>query len=164
MELKIKDWIFDVDIGLNMEISTKQAEEHCECGYCRNYYETLDLNYPDIRPFLAKFGVDPEGPDELSPFEPTIYEASFIVNGKITVPGKERLYVNGVPVRILSSEDADMDTERPKPYFVLLFGLLELPWVLSESAEDVISPANEPEYLERMNCKLMKLMNETQIS
>ena len=164
MLLKIADWVFDADIGLNMEISAKQAAEHCECGYCRNYYQTLDRNYPGIRPFLAKFGIDPEGPDELSPFEPTIYEASFIVNGEIAVFGNEKLYVDGVPVRILTSDDADMDTERPKPYFVLLFGLLELPWVLDEPEENVISPANEPEYLERMNRKLMKLMNETQIS
>ena len=34
-------------------------------------------------------------------------------------------------------------------------GELELPWVMDEPWEDVISPANEPEFLERMYRKLM---------
>ena len=75
-----------------------------------------------------------------------------------------QLYVDGIPVRILKSDAADMDTERPEPYFVLLFGLMELPWLLDEPAEDVISPANDPAYIERMKEKLIKLMNETELS
>ena len=164
MLLRIADWSFDVDLALNMDISARQAKEHCLCGYCRNYYRSLDLYYPDIRPFLANFGIDPEGPDELSPFEPTIYEASYIVNGRILELGQKQLFVDGVPVRILSDHEADMDTERPEPYFVLLIGLMELPWMLDEPADEVISPANEPAYMDRMREKLMLRMQETDIS
>lgn len=164
MLLRIADWAFEVDFVQNMDVSAQQAKEHCTCGYCRNYYMALDRCYPGIRSFLANFGIDPEGPDELSPFEPTIYEASFIVNGRIVERGMKHLYIDGIPVRILNAQDADMDTERSEPYFVLIIGLMELPWLLNEPADQVVSPANEQAYMIRMQKKLMHLMSETEMS
>lgn len=49
-----------------------------------------------------------------------------------------------------------MDTVRPKPYFVLIIGLMEQPWLLDEDPTQVISPANEESYLQRMEKKLLK--------
>lgn len=165
MLIQVCDWQFDVDVALNMEFSSKQALEHCMCGYCRNYYHAIDKTYPSLRPFLLKFGIDIEGPDELSPFEPTIYEASYIVNGSICRGSDGFFYVDGVPVMVINSADADMDTVRPNPYFVLVVGLMELPWVIDEDPLQVISPANEESYLERMERKLLKrLQNESMYS
>lgn len=155
MVMQIGGWTLDVDVALNMQITSAQAEDHCTCGYCRNFYETIDSSCPSLRPFLAKLGVHVDGPDELSPFEPTIYEASYIVNGKILKRSEQKLYIDGVPVKIVDAVHADMDTIRPEPYFVLVIGLIELPWVLDEDPSQVVSPANEEQYLQRMQRKLM---------
>ena len=156
MILTVNDWKFDVDISVNMEHSSAQAADHCMCGYCRNYYAAIDQICPHLRKFLLQFGLSIEGPDELSPFEPTIYEVTYVVNGSIVQKGTQLFYVDSIPVKVCSSVDADLDTERPDPYFTMTFGLIELPWVLDEPAEDVISPANEEAYLERMWKKLLR--------
>ena len=49
--------------------------------------------------------------------------------------------MNGVPVVAETSEDGT---------FLLWVGEMELPWIQIEPVEDVISPANMPEFLERM--------------
>lgn len=156
MIFSIADWVFDVNVEVNMEYSSMQASEHCTCGYCRNYYQTIDKAYPSVRPFFAQLGIDIEGPDELSPFEPTIYEATFVVNGEILQVGSQKAFVNGVPVTVLTSDEADLDTERSLPYFALTIGLLELPWVLDEPMDEVVSPANEESYMRRMWDKLLR--------
>lgn len=164
MKICVNDWVFNVDVPLNMEISSAQAKEHCTCGYCRNYYAAIDKACPTLRPFLANFGIDIEGPDELSPFEPTIYEASYIINGTIAQPSESGFFIDWIPVKVLSSQRADMDTERPDPYFVFVVGLIELPWVLQEDPADVISPANEAAYLQRMQNKLLTRMCDADIT
>lgn len=160
MLLSVHNWQFDVDVSLNMEISSAQAADHCLCGYCRNFYAAIDSACPSMRAFLAQFGADIEGPDELSPFEPTIYEASYIINGTIRRTSDFDLSVDGIPVRIVKSENADMDTVRSEPYFVLVIGLIKLPWVLDEDPLEVISPANEEAYLRRMEKKLLDRLGD----
>ena len=159
MHLALGDWLLDVDIELTMSISAAQAIEHCDCGYCRNFYATLDAEYPSIRPFLMKFGLYAEAPDELCPFEPTIYEVTYIVQGTILHFGMQNLTIDGIPLKICSSQQADMYTEHPEPYFTLCIGLLELPWSLSEPMNQVISPANEEENLLRMQQKLLQRLD-----
>lgn len=111
------------------------------CAYCRNYYETVDTAYPNLRPFLEQFGVNIEGPSELMPFEPTLLLACYRVQGNIVSWGQSALSVNGIPVVAEASEDGT---------FLLWVGEMELPWIQIEPVEDVISPANMPEFLERM--------------
>lgn len=161
--LAIGDWVLEVAVETNMEYSSKQAAEHCSCGYCRNFYQAIDSTYPNVRPFLAQFGLNVEGPDELSPFEPTIYEATYVVNGSILQEGTSCLVVNGIPVRIECAEDADLDTERPMPYFAMTIGLMELPWVLDEPMDEVVSPANEEAYMRRMWKKLLKRADQEEM-
>lgn len=156
MILSLADWVLEVDVNTNMEYSSKQTSEHCDCGYCRNYYQTIDQVYPEVRPFFAQFGLNIEGPDELSPFEPTIYEATFVINGRILKTGSKQLAVNGVPLVIQNAQEADLDTERPSPYFAMTIGLMELPWVLDEPMHEVVSPANEDAYMQRMLEKLLR--------
>lgn len=164
MHISLADWLLDVDVPLTMALSVGQAKEHCDCGYCRNYYAGLDHAFPGLRPFLAKFGLDAEGPDELCPFEPTIYEATYIVQGRILRHGKEQLRIDQIPLYIYPAAEADMCTEHPEPYFVLRIGLMELPWSLNEPMDQVISPANEEAYLQRMQTKLLKLLETEQFT
>lgn len=141
MILEFADWCFEVDIESTLAHTTQNAHDHCACDYCRNYYEAVDIAHPQLRKFLAQFGVDISGPSELMPFEPTLMLACYRVYGKVLQWGRTGLSVHGVPV---IAETADNGT------FLLWVGELELPWLQQTAAEDVVSPANLPEFLERM--------------
>lgn len=164
MLITLADWQLDVDIEQTLEFSASQAKEHCTCGYCRNYYAALDLHYPSVRPFLARLGVNAEAPDELCPFEPTIYEATYVVQGNVLHSGVQKLRIDNVPLCICDSEESDLYTEHPKPYFTVTIGLLELPWCLDEPMDQVVSPANEEEFWGRMQLKLLQRLSSETIS
>jgi len=76
------------------------------------------------------------------------------VTGSILHRGKTAFSVDGIPIQI--SDKLDMDHTLPTPSFGFIVGLMELPWVLDEPMEDVLSPANEPECLDRMWKKLLQ--------
>lgn len=164
MILSIGDWVFDVNVEDTMAYSRGITEDHCECGYCRNFYASVDEKYPNLRLFLTQFGADVEGPDEMMPFEPTVCQITYCISGKVLSAGREPICIDGTVFDVVNGEDLDIDTDCPKPCFALITGYLELPWVLEENMEEVISPANEPECLQRMWGKLLSGANETVIS
>lgn len=141
MILKFADWIFDVDIAATMEHTTKNSTDHCDCAYCRNYYLAIDGTYPRLRPFLAQFGILLEGPSELMPFEPAYVLACYRVHGSILQRGTEDFWLDTVQ---FSPETAENGT------FLLWVGEVDLPWILDEDMDEVISPANLPEFMDRM--------------
>ena len=141
MILKIADWQFRVDVEATQAHTEKNASDHCNCSYCRNYYDALEMLYPQLRSFLGEFGINYQGPSELMPFEPTLMLACYRVKGDILQWGKETLQVSGVPVLPEAVEAGS---------FFLWVGELELPWLQDEPEEEVISPANLPEFMERM--------------
>ncbi|MBQ8834591.1 MAG: hypothetical protein IJ001_06675 [Oscillospiraceae bacterium] len=141
MILKLADWQFQVDKEATLERTTKNASDHCECGYCRNYYEAVSAAYPELKLFLAEFGVNIDGPSELMPFAPTLMLACYRVQGQILQWGNRELAVAGVPITV---ETGDENT------FLLWVGEVELPWLQEEPMDEVVSPANLPEFMERM--------------
>lgn len=141
MILTIDDWIFDIDTEKTREHSSFALETHCTCGYCENYYRAVEIVCPDLRAFLARFLVEVEGPSEMYPFEPTLCLLGYKVFGRILRFGREPLMVGGIPV---------MPEPREDGLFMLEVGELTLPWLLNEDMDEVVSPANEPEYLENM--------------
>ena len=141
MNIAIADWIFDVDMDATQKHTTKNASDHCTCAYCRNYYETLGAKYPDLLVFLSQFGINPHGPSELMPFTPTLMLSCYRIHGTIRNWGREGLSVSGIPILPEANEDGT---------FFLWVGELELPWVQDEDMDEVISPANLPEFLLRM--------------
>lgn len=157
MIVQIYDWVFDVDIPATMAYSAAVWEDHCTCGYCRNFYETLDGAYPSLKPFLKQFGMNSLTPEEMSPIEPTLCIVSYCFIGTIVKRGIYPLDTGEV-VFTASTHDQNPLYKPPfgKPFFVLTSGLLELPWVLDEDMDEVISPANEPEYMERMMNRLLE--------
>jgi len=144
--LQINDWIFRIDMEKTKEHSSFVSSEHCTCGYCENYYRAVDTTYPNLRAFLWRFGVRVDGPSEMYPIEPTLYLAGYRVFGTILQYGNGPLMVNGIPVTPEPVDDA---------HFMLEVGQMTLPWVMAEDMHEVISPANEPEFLEKMYRKLM---------
>ena len=141
MLLEFGDWKFEVDVEATRERTRKYSFDHCDCSYCKNFYEMLDQSYPELRPALDIFGIHPEGPCELMPFEPTLMLACYRVDGEIVQWGRSSLYVSGAP---LIPEAGDEHT------FLLWVGELSIPWIQEEAMEDVVSPANLPEFMERM--------------
>lgn len=139
--ITLADWQFSVDADATLSHTIECSLDHCTCAYCRNYYEAVDQAHPELRSVLAKFGIDLNGPSELMPFEPTLVAACYRVSGQIEKAGQTRLHVQGVPLRPEPADDAS---------FFLWAGEMELPWLQEEPEEDVISPANEPEFLDRM--------------
>lgn len=99
------------------------------------------MAYPLLRPAMESLGVYLEGPCELMPFEPTLLLACYRLDGQILQWGREPLYAGGVSV---VPEYADAET------FLLWVGEMDLPWLQDETPENVVSPANLPEFLERM--------------
>ena len=152
MLLEIADWKFRVDVEATRERTSRYSFEHCQCAYCKNFYEAIDQAHPHIRPAMERFGVNLEGPSELMPFEPTLMLACYRVDGQILQWGRSRITICGVP---LIPEMGDEDT------FLLWLGELELPWLQEEPVEEVVSPANLPEFLERMQ-EVWQLRHGTQ--
>ena len=146
MVLKIDDWVFQVDLDRTKEHSSFVSGEHCTCSYCENYYRTVNPVYPELKPFLSRFGILTDGPSEMFPIEPTLYLAGYRVFGSIMTYGKGPMMVGGIPVTAEPVDDV---------HFMLEVGEIALPWILDEDPAEVISPANEPEFLARMYRKLI---------
>ena len=136
------DWRFNVDVEATAERTRRYSYDHCQCGYCKNFYDAIDLAYPELRDAMEGFGIHLEGPCELMPFDPTLMLACYRVDGQILRWGKTQIYVKGIPIL---PEAGDERT------FLLWVGEIRLPWLQQEAPEDVVSPANLPEFMERMH-------------
>lgn len=165
MIIEIDDWKFDIDMNATMAYSAAEAADHCTCPYCRNFYAAVDGAYPSLRPFLAQFGLDIEAPDELMPYTSTLVTNLYAVSGRIIKASHNAVEVNGVVVTPRTSEWAKINTDCPKPYFVLEVGIMELPWVLDEPMveTEIVSPANQPSFLKRMWNRLLKRQSSEDI-
>ena len=155
MMISLADWQFRVDAVSTEEYTTRYSLDHCTCPYCQNFYENIDRVEPMLRPVLGKFGVFLNGPCEVMPFEPTLVAACYRVTGKILKGGAASLHVESVSLR---PEEADENT------FFLWIGPVELPWTQKEPVEDVLSPANQPEFMDRMMQRLLKWAADEDIS
>ena len=164
MIISIDNWIFDVDIEVTRQYSVGILNDLCECGYCRNFRSAVNAVYPDLDQFLKKFGNAAVTPEELMPYEPTIYEGSYCISGKILQKGEGQILLAGCVLSVLEAVETDYPTLCPQPYFVFRTGSLELPWVLDEDMDEVISPANEPEYLQRMWDRLLQNAPDSSIN
>ena len=151
MIVQIDDWKFQIDMERTMEYSAAEAADHCDCAYCRNFYAAVDDAFPELRLFLALFGVDLEAPEEMLPvfFDDgsICYDPSYRVYGKILQPGMYEMAAGYCNLVAQSSDEND--------YFLLHCYEVFLHWHLEEPLEDVISPANQPSLLARSIEKLL---------
>lgn len=148
MKISLADWEFSVDVEETTLHSMNCSVDHCLCAYCRNYYETVDGAHPTLRRFLAQFGLVLEGPSEVMPLEPTLVMTAYRIIGEITRFGTAKMHADNIPIYFEVSENGT---------FLLWAGEMELPWEQNEPMEDVVSPANEPEFLQRMARKWAQL-------
>ena len=155
MVISLADWQFSVDVDATLTYTHKCSLDHCECPYCMNFYDNIDRAEPSLRPVLSKFGIYLNGPCEVMPFEPNFVAACYRITGQILSRGTCSLHINDVALR---PEQADDTT------FFLWIGPLDLPWTQDEDMDEVISPANQPEFMDRMMARLLKWADDTQIT
>ena len=148
MILQIDDWKFDIDMECTMAYSANEVAVHCDCAYCRNFYGAIDQLHPQLRPFLAQFGLDIEAPEEMLPVidESILYDPTYKVFGRIIQQGSFEMQAG--LCSIVAREEAN-------DCFLLDCYEVFLPWTLNEPLEEVLSPANEPSLLQRMVQKIM---------
>ena len=127
MILEFSDWIIYVDKDATCVYYAEEADDRCNCSFCKNFYASVDRLYPDLRNFLSKFGVDIQTPESLIPLTPELYQASFIVQGKIIRGSLEPIWVNGIAVTL--EEDTVSNS------FIVNFGLMNIPWTLEEDPD-----------------------------
>lgn len=151
MVISLADWDFHVDVDATLDYTHKCSLDHCTCPYCMNFYENADKTHSSLRPVLSRFGIHLNGPCEVMPFEPDVVAAAYRVSGRIVKFGDSRLYVDDVPLR---PEEGDGNT------FLLWVGPMELPWTQNEDMFEVLSPANQPEFMDRMMLKLLDWAEE----
>ena len=156
MILQFADWVFDVDIPATMDYSAHIASDPCACGYCRNFRQTIEGEYPELKAFLEQFGMDCKTPEEMSPIEPTLCMASYCIGGSVVKRGIFPIDLGGVVLSVPEHPDPLYHPPCGIQFFVFNTGFLDLPWVLDEDMDEVISPANEPEYMERMMKRLLE--------
>ena len=150
MIFTLGDWRISVDMDKTKAYSEEKMLDRCQCGYCRNFCEAIDGAYPELRSFLESVGIHIEAPNELMPFEPTLLEATYCACGSILQHGQSPIVLGGCTVKVLEQSELDFDTHCPQPCIAFVTSLIELPWVLEEDMNEVISPANDPEYLQRV--------------
>ncbi len=169
MILTLGEWKFDIEMETTMEYSAAEAADHCDCGYCRNFYAAMDGQYPSVRPFFAQFGLDMEAPDALVLLYDCVskdgsvecfYTANYSVSGKVLKYG-DSLEVDGIQIAV-ESESGNI-SQSPAPNFFLQTNMFSLPWVLDEPIEEVLSPANDADFQESIWDKLLGMEAPTQI-
>ena len=152
MILEFSDWLFLVNVESNKTYSTEEAESHCTCTWCRNFYRTVNHAYPDLRYFLSRFGLDIEAPESLQPITPELYQASYIAEGKILRQGSEPIYINELPITVEPCDEPE--------YFELQVGLMKLPWVMKEDPATLPTPAGLPDLFSDFKNRQQKIAQQ----
>lgn len=149
MILEIDGWKFQVFDVTTRKYYAREVADHCTCATCRNFYQTVDTVYPELRPFLARFGAHVEAPEEMISFSPTLCSNYYGICGQILKRGEGPILLDGICVEPQSAEEAMVNTEL-EPCFFLYVGTMTLPWVLGEPMETAESPAQAQNAISRL--------------
>ena len=134
MILEIDGWRFQIYDVATRKYYAREAAEHCTCAICRNFYKTVDSRYPELRSFLARFGVHMEAPDEMVSFSPTLCANYYSVCGRILERGEGPIPLGDASAEPLTAEEAMIEPAL-EPCFYLYISTMSLPWVLDEPME-----------------------------
>ena len=166
MKLKIEDLEFDIDLDATMIQHAKEAEDPCDCAYCRNFSAAIDGSYPNLRTFLAQFGVDITIPDESMPYDrpqQMWYQNVYTVCGRILSGDEAAIEVDGTEVYFHTANHHQINSSCPEPHFFVDVGMMMLPWILDEPMAQVVSPANDPSFLQKMWNRLLEKCRTTKL-
>lgn len=150
MILEIDGWKFQVFDVTTRKYYAREVAGHCTCATCRNFYQTVDTVCPELRPFLAKFGVHVEAPEEMMAPIQTMCDCCYAVCGKILEYGDTEIPVGNTKVYPQTWEQAMVNTEIDEPYFFLFVSPLNVPWVLDEPMEPIDTPEKKQNAIARI--------------
>ena len=148
MILEIDGWKFQVFDVTTRKYYAREVADHCTCATCRNFYQTVDKVCPELRTFLARFGVHVEAPDSMSAPIQTMCDCYYAVCGKILEAGEGPITVGTTSVYPLS--ERDIYTEMDEPFFFLFVSPVIVPWVLDEPMEPIDTPKKEQDAIARI--------------
>ncbi len=143
------DWKFQVFDVTNRKYYAEQFQDRCDCAWCRNFYKAVDQAYPNLRQFLAKFGIRVDAPDEVIAFTPTLCSNYYAVCGSILNRGEQPIMIDGITIEPQLSQEAMVNTSL-EPVFFLYVGCMDLPWVLDEPMDASDSPAKKKNPIQRL--------------
>lgn len=150
MIVQIGDWKFHVFEVTNRKYYARQKQDRCDCAWCRNFYKTVDVAYPNLRSFLDRFAVRVDAPDEMISFSPVLCSNYYVVCGSIISRGEEPITVDGITIEPQTAAQAMVNTQLDGPVFFLYAGCMTLPWVLDEPMEEADSPAKGMDPISRL--------------
>ena len=156
MILEIDGWKFQIFDVTTRKYYAREVAGHCTCATCRNFYQTVDNVCPELRPFLARFGVHVEAPDSMSAPIQTICDCYYAVCGKILEAGEEPITVGNTLIYPQALEEAMVDTDMEDPCFFLYVSPLNVPWVLEEPMETIDTPEKEQQVISKILGKWIK--------
>ena len=156
MILEIDGWKFQVFDVTTRKYYAREVAGHCTCATCRNFYQTVDRVCPELRQFLARFGVHAEAPEKMTAPIQTMCDCYYAVCGKILEAGEGPIAVGATTVYPQTWEEAMVDTEMDDPCFFLFVSPLNVPWVLEEPMEAIDTPEKEQQVISMILDKWIK--------
>ena len=142
-EIRIDDYVFEVDI----EKTTEYYNTHslCKCECCENFYAQIKGKFPRLESFLSDFGIDISKPDECTSIEADnaiqYIGIDYTVCGKVSAMGKYEIDINDSRFfSIVITDGFASPNEQANKYFtVSVNNTFELPWVLDKPFPEVHS-------------------------
>lgn len=132
-EIEKDGYVFSVDRDKTSEYYTTHSL--CDCDGCRNFYKQIKGLFPELEKFLAEFGVDIAGPDEMPWYDigdHIQYTPYYTVTGKIEKIGTQKTGFGNLNVIFYQSGSpyTDIPNEQAEPYFIIGVSKIDLPWIL----------------------------------
>lgn len=128
---------YEFEVDRETTLQYYETQTLCKCGYCRNYYAQINEKFPELKKWLAEFGVSADRPDELTHYPEAksvrYLSADYTVAGKVAAAGERALALSGgASLRIMVTEGFVSPNRQTGAYFTLSVCDIELPWVLDE--------------------------------
>lgn len=110
------------------------ADDLCQCAYCRNYMKEIQAAYPLVAVYLSRLGIDAEKPFETMPLEPDVNGNIMYIGVQYIVIGNRSGFtetsIGDVNVRIAESHPS---TDITEDHFVIEIDPITLKWTVGES-------------------------------
>ena len=118
-------------------------EQQCSCAYCRNYYKTFTMKYPQTSKLLTELGLDTAYPLEIMPFQfdhrsnEKEYMSFYRVKGNMD-EHEINLVSEELAIHIFKGSHEKNPCPNPQmeePYILIGISGIRLPWVMDEDPE-----------------------------
>ena len=125
MSIKIKDFVFEVNLKNTKQSHDKRiaSSKECICGDCKEFNKNREKIFTNtLKTFLKRLGLDYKKEDYLTTFGEDLYEVNYYVSGEIIKKSKKAIKLSS-SIKV-EFEDEDLPNNfLPKglfsPYFLI---------------------------------------------